>query len=105
SVGPALGGFLGDAAPHRRASCLGSAVDAAITGLYASQGILGALVQRGRTGQGCHVEVSMLEAMAHFAVEPFAAFFALGQAPSSADRPRLAQAYILHTADARLIAL
>jgi len=47
----------------------------------------------------------MLEAMAHFAVEPFAAFFATGQTPTSADRPRLAQAYILHTADARLIAL
>jgi len=47
----------------------------------------------------------MLEAMAHFAVEPFAAFFALGQTPTSADRPRLAQAYILRTADERLIAI
>jgi hypothetical protein len=40
----------------------------------------------------------MLEAMAHFAVEPFAAFFALGDTPTSSDRPRLAQAYILRTA-------
>jgi crotonobetainyl-CoA:carnitine CoA-transferase CaiB-like acyl-CoA transferase len=47
----------------------------------------------------------MLEAMAHFAVEPFAAYFALGQVPQSSDRPRLAQAYILRTADARLIAV
>ena len=47
----------------------------------------------------------MLEAMAHFAVEPFAAFFALGDTPTSSDRPRLAQAYILRTADARLIAI
>ena len=47
----------------------------------------------------------MLEAMTHFAVEPFAAFFALGETPTSADRPRLAQAYILHTADGRLIAI
>src|SRR5215831_8827186 len=47
----------------------------------------------------------MLEAMTHFAVEPFAAYFALGQTPSSADRPRLAQAYILRTADERLIAI
>jgi crotonobetainyl-CoA:carnitine CoA-transferase CaiB-like acyl-CoA transferase len=43
--------------------------------------------------------------MAHFAVEPFAAFFALHQTPTSADRPRLAQAYILRTADERLIAI
>ena len=47
----------------------------------------------------------MLEAMAHFAVEPYAAYFALGQVPQSSDRPRLAQAYILRTADARLIAI
>ena len=46
----------------------------------------------------------MLEAMAHFAIEPFAAFFATGTVPTSADRPRLAQAYILRTADDRLIA-
>jgi crotonobetainyl-CoA:carnitine CoA-transferase CaiB-like acyl-CoA transferase len=43
--------------------------------------------------------------MAHFAVEPFAAFFALDTVPTSSDRPRLAQAYILHTADQRLIAI
>ncbi len=70
-----------------------------------SQGILAALVQRGRTGVGSHVEVSMLEAMTHFAVEPFAAYFALGQTPTSADRPRLAQAYILRTSDERLLAI
>ena len=47
----------------------------------------------------------MLEAMAHFAVEPFAAFFALGPGADLRDRPRLAQAYILRTADERLIAI
>jgi crotonobetainyl-CoA:carnitine CoA-transferase CaiB-like acyl-CoA transferase len=43
--------------------------------------------------------------MAHFVVEPFAAWFALGKAPTSSDRPRLAQAYILRTADAGLLAI
>jgi crotonobetainyl-CoA:carnitine CoA-transferase CaiB-like acyl-CoA transferase len=43
--------------------------------------------------------------MAHFAVEPFAAFFATGDVPRSSDRPRLAQAYILRTADGGLIAI
>jgi crotonobetainyl-CoA:carnitine CoA-transferase CaiB-like acyl-CoA transferase len=105
SVAQALSGFLSVVVDYRRPQFLGPALADAITGLYASQGILSALVQRGRSGCGCHVEVSMLEAMAHFAVEPFAAFFALGATPTSADRPRLAQAYILHTADARLIAI
>ncbi len=105
SVAQALSGFLSVVVDYRRPQFLGPALADAITGLYAAQGILAALVQRGRTGRGGLVEVSMLEAMAHFAVEPFAAFFALGQTPTSADRPRLAQAYILRTADERLIAI
>jgi crotonobetainyl-CoA:carnitine CoA-transferase CaiB-like acyl-CoA transferase len=105
SVAQALSGFLSVVVDYRQPQFLGPALADAITGLYASQGILAALVQRGRSARGGHVEVSMLEAMAHFAVEPFTAFFALGQTPTSADRPRLAQAYILRTADERLIAI
>jgi crotonobetainyl-CoA:carnitine CoA-transferase CaiB-like acyl-CoA transferase len=105
SVAQALSGFLSVVVDNRRPQFLGPALADAITGMYASQGILAALVQRGRSGRGSHVEISMLEAMAHFAVEPFAAFFALGETPTSADRPRLAQAYILRTADSRLIAI
>jgi crotonobetainyl-CoA:carnitine CoA-transferase CaiB-like acyl-CoA transferase len=105
SVAQALSGFLSVVVDSSRPRFLGPALADAITGIYAAYGILGALVQRGRTGVGSLVEVSMLEAMAHFAVEPFAAFFALGDRPTSSDRPRLAQAYILRTADARLIAI
>jgi crotonobetainyl-CoA:carnitine CoA-transferase CaiB-like acyl-CoA transferase len=105
SVAQALSGFLSVVVDSNRPRFLGPALADAITGIYAAYGVLGALVQRGRTGQGCLVEVSMLEAMAHFAVEPFAAFFALGDTPTSSDRPRLAQAYILRTADERLIAI
>jgi crotonobetainyl-CoA:carnitine CoA-transferase CaiB-like acyl-CoA transferase len=105
SVAQALSGFLSVVVDYQRPQFLGPALADAITGIYAAQGILAALVQRGRTGHGSHVEVSMLEAMTHFAVEPFAAFFALGQTPTSADRPRLAQAYILRTADERLLAI
>jgi len=105
SVAQALSGFLSVVVDYQRPQFLGPALADAITGLYAAYGVLGALVERGRTGRGGMVEVSMLEAMAHFAVEPFAAYFALGDIPSSADRPRLAQAYILHTSDQRLIAI
>ena len=105
SVAQALSGFLSVVVDQHDPRFLGPALADAITGIYAAYGILGALVQRGRTGEGTHVEVSMLEAMMHFAVEPFAAYFALGKAPTSADRPRLAQAYILRTADDRLIVL
>ena len=105
SVAQALSGFLSVVVDQERPRFLGPALADAITGIYAAFGILGALLERSGTGAGRHVEVSMFEAMAHFAVEPFAAYFALGEAPKSSDRPRLAQAYILHTADSRLLAI
>lgn len=105
SVAQALSGFLSVVVDRERPRFLGPALADAITGIYAAYGVLGALLERSRTGRGRHVEVSMLEAMAHFALEPFAAFFALDQVPTSSDRPRLAQAYILRTADQQLIAI
>ena len=105
SVAQALSGFLSVVVDQERPRFLGPALADAITGIYAAFGILGALLERSSTGAGRHVEVSMFEAMAHFAVEPFAAWFALGEVPKSSDRPRLAQAYILHTADSRLLAI
>jgi crotonobetainyl-CoA:carnitine CoA-transferase CaiB-like acyl-CoA transferase len=105
SVAQALSGFLSVVVDPERPRFLGPALADAITGIYAAYGVLGALLERASTGQGHHVEVSMFEAMAHFAVEPFAAYFALGEAPKSSDRPRLAQAYILGTADGRLLAI
>ena len=91
SVAQALSGFLSVVVDSDRPRFLGPALADAITGIYAAYGILGALVKRGRTGKGGLVEVSMLEAMAHFAIEPFTAFFAAGVTPTSSDRPRLAQ--------------
>ena len=105
SVAQALSGFLSVVVDTERPRFLGPALADAITGIYAAYGVLGALLERSRTGAGRLVEVSMLEAMTHFAVEPFAAFFALGETPTSTDRPRLAQAYILRTSDDRLIAI
>ena len=105
SVAQALSGFLSVVVDQERPRFLGPALADAITGIYAAFGILGVLLERATTGQGRLVEVSMFEAMAHFAVEPFAAYFALGEAPKSSDRPRLAQAYILRTQDERLLAI
>lgn len=105
SVAQALSGFLSVVVDPDRPRFLGPALADAISGIYAAYGVLGALLERSRTGRGRLVEVSMLEAMAHFAVEPFAAFFALGERPKSSDRPRLAQAYILRTADGGLVAI
>jgi crotonobetainyl-CoA:carnitine CoA-transferase CaiB-like acyl-CoA transferase len=105
SVAQALSGFLSVVVDPDRPRFLGPALADAITGIYAAYGVLGALFERTRTHRGRVVEVSMLEAMAHFAVEPFAAYFALGDVPKSSDRPRLAQAHILRTGDGGLVAI
>jgi crotonobetainyl-CoA:carnitine CoA-transferase CaiB-like acyl-CoA transferase len=105
SVAQALSGFLSVVVDEDRPRFLGPALADAITGIYASYGVLGALFERTRTGKGRVVEISMLEAMAHFTVEPYAAYFSLGTVPRSQDRPRLAQAHILRTGDGGLIAI
>ncbi|WP_373355508.1 CaiB/BaiF CoA transferase family protein [Pseudoroseicyclus sp. CXY001] len=105
SVAQALSGFLGIVTDRENPRFLGPALADAITGIYAAYGILGGLVSRGSSGKGALIEVSMLEAMTHFAIEPFTALFALGAAPKGLDRPRLAQAHILRTKDDKLVAI
>jgi crotonobetainyl-CoA:carnitine CoA-transferase CaiB-like acyl-CoA transferase len=101
SVTQALSGFLGVATDPRNPRLLGPAMADAMTGIYSAMGAMAALIERGRTGKGKLLEISMLEAMMHFAVEPFTGFFALGDIPTALDRPRLAQAFILTCKDGR----
>ncbi|HWI87286.1 MAG TPA: CoA transferase [Sphingomonas sp.] len=105
SVTQALSGFLGVAIDPASPRLLGPALADAITGYYAALGIMAALVERGRTGSGRLLEISMLEAMMHFAVEPFTGYFALGEVPTALDRPRLAQAYVVRCGDGKLIGI
>jgi crotonobetainyl-CoA:carnitine CoA-transferase CaiB-like acyl-CoA transferase len=104
SVAQATSGFLGVAIDPDEPRFIGPALADAITGIYAALGIAGALVERSRTGKGRLIEISMLEAMMHFSVEPFTGYFALGEIPVGTDRPRLAQAFIVRCADGRLFA-
>ena len=104
SVAQAVSGFLSVAIDPARPRFIGPALADAITGIYASLGISAALVERGRTGKGKRIDVSMLEAMMHFTVEPIMSYFALGEEPSGVDRPRLAQAYIVRCKDDGLFA-
>ncbi|TCL65227.1 CoA transferase [Rhizobium sp. BK251] len=104
SVAQAVSGFLSVAIDPEQPRFIGPALADAITGIYASLGITAALVERGRTGKGKRIDISMLEAMMHFAVEPFMGYFALGEEPSGVDRPRLAQAFIVRCKDGKLFA-
>ncbi|MGK6314184.1 CaiB/BaiF CoA transferase family protein [Neorhizobium sp. DT-125] len=104
SVAQAVSGFLSVAIDLEQPRFIGPALADAITGIYASLGISAALVERSRTGKGRRIDISMVEAMMHFAVEPFMGYFALGEEPSGVDRPRLAQAFIVRCKDDKLFA-
>jgi len=104
SVAQAVSGFLSVSIDPEQPRFIGPALADAITGIYASLGISAALVERSRTGQGKRIDISMIEAMMHFAVEPFMGYFALGEEPSGVDRPRLAQAFIVRCKDDKLFA-
>lgn len=95
TVGQGLSGLLsllidtGD--PGMR--MVGPAFSDGLTGLYACYGILGALVERERTGVGRRVEATMLESAMSFLTEPFNSYFVTGRVPGPHTRPAVSQAY------------
>ncbi|RDJ27805.1 CoA transferase [Bosea caraganae] len=105
TVAQALSGFLSMFVSPDEPRIVGPAVSDSVTGLYAALGIMGALMERERTGKGRLVEISMLEATMHFAVEQFQGYFVNGKVPSPRDRGRVSQSLALSCADGRTIAL
>jgi crotonobetainyl-CoA:carnitine CoA-transferase CaiB-like acyl-CoA transferase len=105
TVAQALSGYLSQTIDPDDPRIVGQAVADALTGMYAAYGILGALVERGRTGKGRRVEVAMLDSLIAFATEPFATYFATGRVPGRTTRPSVSQSYALRCADDKLIAL
>jgi crotonobetainyl-CoA:carnitine CoA-transferase CaiB-like acyl-CoA transferase len=105
TVAQALSGYLSQAVDPANPQVVGPALADAVSGMYAAYGILGALVERGRTGKGRHVEVAMLDSLIAFGTTPFAGYFATGRIPGPISRPRVSQSYALPCADGKLIAL
>ncbi|WP_238182532.1 CaiB/BaiF CoA transferase family protein, partial [Methylobacterium trifolii] len=60
---------------------VGTSVADLVTGLYAAQGVLAALRQRERTGEGGRVDVAMLDAMASLLTFNAGMYFATGASP------------------------
>jgi crotonobetainyl-CoA:carnitine CoA-transferase CaiB-like acyl-CoA transferase len=63
------------------------------------------LYERSRTGRGRKVEVSMLEAMAHWNLDAFTHYFSAGEVMGPFSRPRVSQSYVLECSDGKWIAL
>ncbi|CAB3832077.1 CaiB/BaiF CoA transferase family protein [Achromobacter anxifer] len=105
SVAQAASGFLNLLVNPANPRVVGPAIADALTGFYAAYGILGALVERARTGVGRSVEVSMLEAMCHFNLDAFTHYFSEGEVMGPFSRPSVSQSYALACADGKKLAL
>jgi crotonobetainyl-CoA:carnitine CoA-transferase CaiB-like acyl-CoA transferase len=105
TVAQAASGFLSLLVNPENPRVVGPAIADALTGYYAAYGVMGALFERSRTGTGRTVEVSMLEAMAHFNLDAFTHFFQAGEVMGPYSRPSVSQSYVLECADGKWIAL
>ncbi|MBL7088728.1 CoA transferase [Acidovorax sp.] len=105
TVAQAASGFLKLLVNPANPRVVGPALADAMTGFYAAYGVLGALVERGRTGVGRKVEVSMLEAMCHFNLDAFTHYFSENEIMGPYSRPSVSQSYVLECADGLWIAL
>ncbi|MDM0114667.1 CoA transferase [Variovorax sp. J22R133] len=105
TVAQAASGFLNLLINPANPRVVGPAIADALTGFYATYGVLGALFERNRTGVGRKVEVSMLEAMTHFNLDAFTHFLQVDEVMGPYSRPSVSQSYVLRCADDKWIAL
>ena len=101
NVGQALSGWM---SRHRRGDdprVAGPAIADPVTSYYAAIGVLGALVERARTGQGRLIEVNLLESMIGLAIEPITSYFTLRQPIPVFERAATSQAYNLTCRDGK----
>jgi crotonobetainyl-CoA:carnitine CoA-transferase CaiB-like acyl-CoA transferase len=105
TVAQAASGYLRLLVNPANPRVVGPAIADAVTGFYAAYGILGALHERERTGRGRKVEVSMLEAMAHFNLDAFTHWYSAGEVMGPYSRPSVSQSYVLECADGKWVAL
>ncbi len=72
-------GFLSVTGSDDAPAKAGASIADIAAGMYAYTNILAALIQRGRTGQGSHIDISMLESMAEWMSFPL--YYAYNGAP------------------------
>jgi itaconate CoA-transferase len=73
------GGFLSITGSPDQPAKAGCSIADIAAGMYAYSNILAALIQRGKTGQGCRIDVSMLESMVEWMSYPM--YYAFDGAP------------------------
>jgi crotonobetainyl-CoA:carnitine CoA-transferase CaiB-like acyl-CoA transferase len=105
NVGQALSGWMSRFKVDGDPRVVGPAVSDAATGLYAASAILGALLERQRTGVARSIDISMLESTMALGLEPLGQYLVTGVVPPVFQRAAMSQAYSVTCADGRRIGL
>ena len=93
TLGQAMSGLLSLLTDPDEPKVMGMAVSDYVTGLSASYGILGALLAREKSGEGCRVETSLLQATLSFIGETAAGYSRTGNVPNRMARVKNAHAF------------
>jgi len=104
TVAQAASGYLRLLTPPENPRVIGPAIADALTGQYAAMGILAALLETRDTGKGRRLDISMLEAMAHFNLDSFTHYYSVGEIMGPLSRPVVSQSYTFECADGKWIA-
>lgn len=104
-IAQALGGIAGLMIDPDEPLAFGPTISDNVTGMYACYAILGALVERGRTGRGRRLEVNMLEASMAFIPDAYANHIQSGQRPHRFSRVAVSQSFALRCADGAALAI
>jgi crotonobetainyl-CoA:carnitine CoA-transferase CaiB-like acyl-CoA transferase len=105
TVAQAASGYLRLLTPPTNPRVIGPAIADAVTGQYAAMGILAALLERGKTGKGRRVDISMLEAMCHFNLDSFTHYYSVGEVMGPLSRPVVSQSYTFECSDGKWLAI
>lgn len=105
TVGQGLSGMMSLIVQQDKPQIVGPAFSDGITGLTASQLVLAALWERERSGQGQHVDVSMLEATTAFVANEAIWWLQEKEVSYARTRPMRSQSYAATCADGKMVAI
>ena len=105
TVGQALSGLLYLFTDPQNPRLRGPTLADQVTGLYAANAILSAVVERSRTGVGRRIDVTMMDAAMSFIPDAFACYTDSGLEWDSEFRPAMSHALVLRCANDELIAV
>ena len=105
AVAQALSGMLSQFVDPQDPQPAGPTIADNITGFYAAYGIMGALIERNRTGKGRRIETSMIESTIAFAPDAFINYKRYGIDVGPLTRVSASQSYAWRCQDGKLLAI